>query len=74
MLQEDEQVGRPFPQLLYTVEVGLVIHRLGGKHHRELSQAANKKGPWHLLVSTHIIHEIILEILILSPDDAHGWV
>lgn len=35
MLQEDEQVGRPFPQVFYTVEVAVnVIHRLraGGKY------------------------------------------
>lgn len=35
MLQEDEQVGRLFPQLFYTVEAaGMVIHRLraGGRY------------------------------------------
>lgn len=46
MLQEDEQVGGPFPQLFYTVEVGLVVHRLraGGKYQRALSQAEKRKG------------------------------
>lgn len=76
MLQEDKQVGRPFPQLFYIVEVGLVFHRLraGGTYQTELSQAANEKELLHPLVNTHIIHEIILKILILSPDDAHGCV
>lgn len=76
MLQEDKQVGRPFPQLFYTGEVGLVVHRLGAgaKYQTELSQAANERGPWHPLVITHIIHEIILKVLVFSPDDAHGCV
>lgn len=41
---------------------------------RPSSKQRRPRHPIMPLVNTHIIHEIILKVLILSPDDAHGWV
>lgn len=80
MLQEDQQVGRPVLQLLNVVKVGaLVVRYLKVRHEWERNENAfrrkskKQKENGCVFLSTHII-EIILKILILSPNDAHGWV
>lgn len=77
MLYEDQQVGRPVLQLLYTVEVFALVICLEVRERTNTPQrqVRTKKHDITFLKKkfTHI-SQIILKILILSPDDAHGWV
>lgn len=83
MLQEDQQVGGPFLQLINAVKAfALVVRCLKVKNkwerndkcERNILRRKRKKNIIKKInKNTHII-EIILKILILSPNDAHGWV
>lgn len=77
MLHEDQQVGRPILQHFYTDELcALVIHHLRENTEQRVKYKQRNKHNrtlFYSLLFTHII-QIILEILILSADDAHGCV